>query len=257
LTAPPPGTTRRDGRPLNEDAAAGGKRAAARSAVDLLSAGMRVGLGTGSTMEFVLNEIAVRTLKIVGVPTSQHTAERARSLGIALTDLGATPELDIAIDGADEVETGTLNLIKGLGGALLREKIVAQAARRFIVVADQSKIVERLGTKAPLPIEVTPFGSDATKRQIAALGLEPWLRHKPDGTPFRTDNGNLIYDCRYLDRFDPAVIEPRLLKIAGVAETGLFLHMAERAIIGFAQGGSTELRPNVRAGGKDGGTRST
>ena len=239
------------------DATAAGKQAAARSAVDLLTSGMRVGLGTGSTMAFVLDEIAARGLKIVGVPTSQHTAERARVLGIGLTDLGATPELDIAIDGADEVETGTLNLIKGLGGALLREKIVAQATRRFVVVADQSKIVERLGTKAPLPIEVTPFGHDSTKRHIAALGLEPWLRHKPDGTPYRTDNGNLIYDCRYLDRLDPGAIEPRLLRIAGVVETGLFLHVAERAIIGFAQGGSSELRPVAKPGGSNGGTRST
>src|SRR5208283_4880660 len=205
---------------------------------------MRVGLGTGSTMEFVLDEIAVRNLKIIGVPTSQHTAERARVLGITLSDLGATPELDIAVDGADEVETGTLDLIKGLGGALLREKIV-----------------ERLGIKAPLPIEVTPFGHDATKRQIAAIGFEPWLRHKPDGTPYRTDNGNLIYDCRGLDRLDPPAIEPRLLQIAGVVETGLFLRVAERAIIGFPQGGSAELRPEGRhggqPGGRHGGTRGT
>jgi len=246
---------------MSADPAASGKHAAARAAVDLLSAGMRVGLGTGSTMEFVLDEIAVRNLKIIGVPTSQHTAERARVLGITLSDLGATPELDIAVDGADEVETGTLDLIKGLGGALLREKIVAQAARRFVVVADQSKIVERLGIKAPLPIEVTPFGHDATKRQIAAIGFEPWLRHKPDGTPYRTDNGNLIYDCRGLDRLDPPAIEPRLLQIAGVVETGLFLRVAERAIIGFPQGGSAELRPEGRhggqPGGRHGGTRGT
>jgi ribose 5-phosphate isomerase A len=254
---PPPETTHLDEAIVSADPAAAGKQAAARAAADLLTAGMRVGLGTGSTMEFVLNEIAVRGLKIIGVPTSQHTAERARVLGIALTDLGATPELDIDIDGADEVETGTLNLIKGLGGALLREKIVAQAARRLVVVADQSKIVERLGTKALLPIEVVPFGNDATKRQIAALGLEPVLRHKADGTPFKTDNGNLIYDCRGLDRLDPPAIEPRLLHIAGVVETGLFLRVAERAIIGFAQGGSTELRPDGPPGGRHGGTRTT
>jgi ribose 5-phosphate isomerase A len=239
----------------NDDAEAG-KKAAARIAVDLLSAGMRVGLGTGSTMAFVLDEIAIRQLKIVGVPTSERTAERARTLGIALTDLGSTPELDIAIDGADEVETGTLNLIKGLGGALLREKIVVQAARRFVVVADQSKIVERLGTKAPLPIEVVSFGHDSTGRHIAALGLRPALRHNPDGRAYRTDNGNLIYDCRNLDSFDPNVLEPRLLHIAGVVETGLFLHTAERAIIGFAQGGSADMRPDA-PGGHHGGTHRT
>lgn len=229
------------------DDAARGKQAAARAAVALIESGMRLGLGTGSTMAFVLDLIAERrareTLDVVGVPTSERTRDHAARLGIPLTDLDHVTALDLAIDGADEVATGTLDLIKGLGGALLREKIVQQAARRFVVVADEGKVVARLGSRAPLPVEVVPFAHAATARAIAALGIVPRLRMDA-AAPYRTDNGNVIYDCHGIDAAGaPASLQSRLLAIAGVVETGLFLGVTERAIIGRADGGSTVMLP--------------
>lgn len=198
------------------------KKAAAESAVAQVSSGMSVGLGTGTTGEFVLLALASRIrdgLKITGVPTSEQTASRARELGIPLVEL--TGPIDIAIDGADEVERETLNLIKGRGGALLREKIVAQAAARFLVVVDQTKIVDRLGA-VPVPVEVVQFGWPATARRIAAQF------QKRD---FVTDNGNYILDCV----FGPGLAD-ELDRITGVVEHGLFIGMATEVHVGTSSG---------------------
>jgi ribose 5-phosphate isomerase A len=212
------------------------KRGAAKAAVDLLREGMLVGLGTGSTMEFVVREIAVRGLRITGLPTSLRTEALALELGVALTDFSHTTHLDIAIDGADEIEPGSLALIKGLGGALLRERIVATAARRFVVVADRGKLVARLGSHAPVPVEVVPFGHQSTARRLAALGGAPVLRLVEAG-PFLSDNGNLIYDCPGFGPIgDPVLLDRMLTTTVGVVAHGLFLHMADAALIGDDSG---------------------
>ncbi|WP_441724614.1 MULTISPECIES: ribose-5-phosphate isomerase RpiA [unclassified Inquilinus] len=223
-----------------------GKRAAGEAAAALVEDGMRLGLGTGSTVRWVLEALGRRIrdegLRVTGIPTSEHTAARARDLGIPLTDFAATEALDLCIDGADEVERGTLRLIKGLGGALLREKIVAEAAGRFVAVVDASKIVDVLGAKAPLPVEVTEFGWEATARRLAALGGTPVLRRR-DGAVLRTDGGNLILDCAgFAPIRDPLGLQRELKAIAGVVETGLFLAGAEQAIVGGADGGVEVLR---------------
>ncbi|MBV9811418.1 MAG: ribose 5-phosphate isomerase A, partial [Acetobacteraceae bacterium] len=172
---------------MTEDAA---KRAAGEAAAALVEHGMLVGLGTGSTARFVVAAIGRRVreegLRITGVPTSAETERQAQALGILTTEPGADM-LDLDIDGADEIERGTLRLIKGLGGALLREKIVRQSARRFVVIGDTSKPVAILGERAPLPVEVIRFGHRATARRIEALGGVPRLRAGPDGAPFATD----------------------------------------------------------------------
>jgi ribose 5-phosphate isomerase A len=182
-------------------------------------------------------------LRIVGVPTSTGTEALARAHGITLTEPATTP-LDLAIDGADEVERGTLRLIKGLGGALLREKIIAEAARRFVVVADASKIVTMLGERAPLPVEVVRFGHVATGRRLEMLGGRPMLRAGGNGVPFVTDGGNVIFDCAgFAPIRDPFTLQRELRAIAGVVETGLFVDRAERAIVGAPDGSvSTMLR---------------
>ena len=223
------------------DAAGAGKRAAAEAAVGLVRDGMILGLDTGSTVAFVLDALARRIrdegLKLSGVPTSKATEARARALGIPLTDLATAPELDLAIDGADEVEKSSLCLIKGHGGALLREKIVAAAARRFVVVVDDSKIVPRLGTHMSVPVEVVPFAHVATARRLERLAGRAVLRPAPNGDPFRTDNGNVIYDIHSPGPIiDPPALERDLDAIVGVVESGLFTRGVERAIVGSADG---------------------
>jgi ribose 5-phosphate isomerase A len=206
------------------------KRAAAESAVTQVETGMIVGLGTGSTAEFALLALARRIkegLRITGVPTSELTAARARDLGIPLTEL--TGPIDIAIDGADEIERKQLSLIKGRGGALLREKIVAQAASRFLVVVDESKIVSRLGG-APVPVEVVPFGWQATARRIQELGA------KPERRDFVTDNGNYILDCSFGFMESPETMAEALNRIAGVVQHGLFIGMATEVHVGTSSG---------------------
>lgn len=191
---------------------------------------MRLGLGTGSTADQLLDALgeALSTgalEDVAGVPTSERTAERARRAGIPLVSLEDCPELDLAIDGADEFDPD-LELIKGLGGALLREKMIAQAARAFLVMVDDSKRVGRLGEKAPLPVEVVPFMVRAHEPFLRALGADPVLRRSGDGAPFRTDNGNLILDCRFAQGIaDPAGLERVLQRRAGVVESGLFVGM--------------------------------
>jgi len=214
------------------------KRQSAAAAVAEVTDGMVLGLGTGSTATIAVDLLGARVregLRIVGVPTSERTAAQARALGIALGDLADHPELDLTIDGADEVHTGTLDLIKGLGGALLREKIVAAASRRMVVIVDQSKLVPSLGGTCRLPVEVAAFGWAATKRHLERAGADARLRQAPDGTPFRTDGGNLILDCAIaID--DPAALQARLDLIPGVVETGLFVGMASRVIAGTPSG---------------------
>jgi ribose 5-phosphate isomerase A len=182
-------------------------------------------------------------LRIVGVPTSAHTEALALKLGITLVELDGTP-LDLDLDGADEVETGTLRLIKGLGAALLREKIVVAASRRFVVVGDTSKVVPILGSRAPLPVEVSQFGHLSTARHLADLGGAPVARLDPAGRPIVTDGGNVIYDCGgFAPMRDPFTLERQLHAIAGVLETGLFLNVAERAVIGAPDGTVTTPMP--------------
>ena len=224
------------------------KRAAGEAAAALVEDGMLVGLGTGSTVRFLVEALGRRAreegLRITGVPTSEATAAQATALGIKLADPEAA--IDLAIDGADEVERGTLRLIKGLGGALLREKIVAQLARRFVVVADATKVVDRLGGRAPLPVEVVRFGLAATTRRIAEAGGAPVLRRAGE-QPFVTDNGNVVLDCAgFAPIRDPFTLERTLRAIAGVVGTGLFLDMAERAIVADADGGISTMVREVR-----------
>ncbi|MBI4506219.1 MAG: ribose-5-phosphate isomerase RpiA [Chloroflexi bacterium] len=212
------------------------KRRAAARALDFVDQGMVVGLGTGSTASLVLHGLAERIaagLRIVGVPTSRQTEDLARRLGIPLTTLDDAPELDLAIDGADEIDPAG-QLIKGLGGALWREKIVARASARFVVVADESKLVPRLGTRAPLPVEIAAFGARATVRQIERLGGEATLRLH-DGRSFITDGGNLIADCRGLPLDEPRSIDEALRALPGVVETGLFLDLRPVLVIGTAE----------------------
>lgn len=219
------------------------KRAAAEKAVGLVENGMRLGLGTGSTAAYFVAALGQRVrggLKVVGVPTSEATYEQARREGIPLTSLDETPELDLTVDGADEIDE-ELRLIKGGGGALLREKIVAAASRRMIVIADGSKRVEKLG-RFPLPIEVVPFGLTATERAIhkwlESIGVngELRLRRAPDGAPFVTDGGHFILDAHLQQIEKPNVLASTLNNIPGVVEHGLFLGLATGAILATAQG---------------------
>jgi ribose 5-phosphate isomerase A len=218
------------------------KRLAAAAAVAEVETGMVVGLGSGSTAMLALEELAARIareqhLRVVGIATSERTAALAQRLGIPLTSFAEHRRIDLTIDGADQVEPASLNLIKGLGGALLREKIVAAASRRMLVVADQGKLVDRLGDRTPLPVEIAAFGWQTVQDRLAGLGAAPVLRTGPDGQPFRTDGGNYIADCTFAAGLgDVAALERRLGEIAGVIETGLFVGLAARAIIGTTTG---------------------
>ena len=217
------------------------KRDAAARAVTLVQSGTVIGLGTGSTVKHLLELLAERlaggTLRdVVAVPTSEDTAQRCRGLGIPLTTLEENPRLALCIDGADEVDP-RLDLIKGLGGALLREKLVALAARRFVVIADESKRVRRLGTKAPLPVEVIPFGWTTHDAFFRQLGAEPELRRDAGGAPYRTDGGHYIVHCRFPKGMkDPAAVARALARRPGIVEDGLFLRLATAAVIAGAAG---------------------
>lgn len=215
------------------------KRLAGEAAVELVESGMVVGIGTGSTAAYMIQALARHIqagLHIIGaVPTSEATEQLASSLGIPLTDLNAHPELDLAIDGTDEID-GHLNLIKGGGGALLREKIVASASHRFIVIADVTKQVMQLGLRAVLPVETIPFAVTPVSRRLQALGASVQIRQRSNQV-FITDNGNMILDCSFPNGIaDPVDLQARIRRIVGVVETGLFLNMTERAIIGGPEG---------------------
>ncbi|HJU16265.1 MAG TPA: ribose-5-phosphate isomerase RpiA [Stellaceae bacterium] len=215
------------------------KRLAAYRAVEEVEDGMVLGLGTGSTAAHVLDALGKRVaagLKICGIPTSERTAVQARRLGIPITSFAEHDKIDLAIDGADEVERGTLNLIKGLGGALLREKIVAAASARFIVVVDGDKLVDRLGAHTPVPVEVTQFGWQATARALGRLGCIPELRPAVADQPYVTDGGNFILDCRFRALPDPGTIEREIAMTVGTVENGLFIGRSSTVIVASAAG---------------------
>jgi ribose 5-phosphate isomerase A len=209
------------------------KQAAGRAAAKLVRDGDVVGLGTGSTAYFAVVALGERVragLKIVGIPTSVKTGDLARQLGIPLTTLDETPQIDITLDGADEVDP-RLNLIKGGGGALLREKVIATATKNMVVVVDSSKVVSVLG-KFPLPIEVISFARTVVENKIVSLGASPKLRTKTDGSPYLTDNGNQILDCSFGQIADPAVLALILSDTPGIVEHGLFIGLAKVALVG-------------------------
>jgi ribose 5-phosphate isomerase A len=215
------------------------KRMAGEEAVKYVESGMVIGIGTGTTAAYMIHALARRLregLTIAGaIPTSQATAQLATSLGIPLADLDTYPEIDLAIDGADEIDPH-LFLIKGGGGALLREKIVASASRRFLVIADPTKLVVKLGSSAPLPVETVPFAISPVHRRLEQLGVGVTLRQR-DGKPLITDNSNVILDCSFPDGIDdPPWLEAQIRAMVGVVETGLFLNMAERVIVGDTGG---------------------
>ena len=209
------------------------KKAAAKRAVELVRQGMVIGLGTGSTARYFVDLLgaAVREgLQIQAIATSRATLDQAHANGIQTVD-DVDGQIDLAIDGADEIDPD-LNCVKGRGGALLREKIVAHASRRFIVIADESKLVDRLG-RGPVPIEVAPFLWQATSRSIETLGGSPQMR-LDDGRPYQTDNGNLVLDTRF--PIVDATLANALHGIPGVLEHGLFFKIAAGAIVGGAAG---------------------
>jgi ribose 5-phosphate isomerase A len=215
------------------------KRAAAMRAIEEVENGMVLGLGTGSTAAFVVDGLARRVaegLRVVGIPTSERTAAQARRLGIPIATFAEYQSLDLTIDGADEVELGTLHLIKGLGGALLREKIVAAASRRLVIVVDQEKLVERLGEHTPVPVEVTQFGWQATAAALAKLGCLPERRYAPGEQPYLTDGGNYILDCRFGPLVDPAEVERNIALTVGTVESGLFVGRSSMVVLASLTG---------------------
>lgn len=213
---------------------------AADASAERLENGMIVGLGSGSTAALAVAAIGRRVangLRIVGIPTSEQTEHQARELSIPLATFADYSKIDIAIDGADEVELGSLNLIKGGGGNQLREKIVASAAARFIIIVDEGKLVEHLGVKAKVPVEVAQFGWQATARKLSEIHANPGLRMAKDGSgPFITDGGNYILDCATGPIHSESELEKQLNATVGVLEHGLFLGMATEVIIGCADG---------------------
>ena len=214
------------------------KRLAAAAVIAEVEDGMVLGLGSGSTAAFAVEVLAARVAKgldVVAIPTSERTAAQARRLGLRLSSFAEHRRIDMTIDGADEVEIGTLNLIKGRGGALLREKIVASASDRMVVIVDESKLVDRLGQRSPLPVEVGTFGWQVVLERLAQVGAPPALRMRGD-QPFRTDGGNYIADCSVGEIADPARLEQRVRAIIGVVESGLFLGLASRVIVGTGTG---------------------
>jgi ribose 5-phosphate isomerase A len=216
----------------------GQKRAAAARAVEEVEDGMVLGLGSGSTAAFAVEAVAARVvngLRVAAIPSSETTAALARQFGVPLTSFAKHRRIDVTIDGADQVECGTLNLVKGLGGALLREKIVARASDRMIVVVDETKLVDRLGRRTPLPVETVSFGWQATLDHLSALGCGLRLRLAGD-KPFTTDGGNYIIDCTIVETPHPAVLEARLSAIIGVVESGLFIGLASKIVVGRPAG---------------------
>ena len=209
------------------------KSKAAEAAVAQVKDGMIVGLGTGSTASFAVEAIGRRVaegLRITAIPTSEQTGEHAHRLGVPLSSLAEHHQIDLTIDGADEVERGDLNLIKGGGGALLREKIVASASARLVIIVDETKLVNRLG-HFPVPVEVVPFGWQATARRVANLGGNPSLRVGADGKAFVTDGGHYVIDCAFGPIRAPAQLENDLNSIVGIVENGLFIGLASQVIV--------------------------
>lgn len=222
------------------------KRLAGESAADQVESGMVVGLGFGSTAIHALRAIARKIESgelqdILGIPTADSIEQEAREAGIPLSTLEEVKGIDLTIDGADEVDP-QLNLIKGGGGALLREKIVAQASHRLLIVVDETKLSGRLGTLFPVPVEVLPFGWASQLRFLEGLGAKVSIRSYPDGSHFRTDNGNLILDCSFGPIEDAQALSSQLAGRAGIVEHGLFLDLTDQLIIGGLDGIKTQIR---------------
>jgi ribose 5-phosphate isomerase A len=217
------------------------KRTAAERALDFVADEMIVGLGTGSTTNYAIEGLARMVeegLKVQGVPTSVATEQLALRLGIPLVTLEEVDMVDVTIDGADEVDP-SLNLIKGMGGALLREKVVAFHSAEEIIIIDDSKLVKQLGTKSPLPVEVARFGHTKTRKAMQELGCIAELKGRD--RPFITDNGNLVYECRFEGGIeDPELLEAELRLIPGVMESGLFIGLATKVVV------ATDDRVEVR-----------
>jgi ribose 5-phosphate isomerase A len=213
------------------------KEMAAREAVKYVEDDMVVGLGSGTTATIViklLGEKVKEGMTIIGIPTSKESEKIAESVGIPIGELRAHPPVDLTIDGADEVDPN-LNLIKGLGGALVREKIVASHSNLEVIVVDDAKMVERLGQKAPVPVEILRFAHEATIGRLEKLGCVCKMRLRHD-SPFVTDNGNLIVDCRLQDIEDPQKLESAINMIPGVVDNGLFVGMADKVIVATNEG---------------------
>ncbi|MBS4196732.1 ribose-5-phosphate isomerase RpiA [Lederbergia citri] len=212
------------------------KKLAGEKAVEFIKDGMIVGLGTGSTVHWSilkLGELVKQSLTIKGVPTSKQTEQLAKELGIPLVNMSSIEQIDITIDGADEANP-EFELIKGGGGALLREKMVASISKRMIVVMDETKYVAHLG-KFPLPVEITQFGWEMTSKQVSTLGCEPKLRVE-NNLSFITDNGNYILDCHFGEILDAKRLNEELNMIPGVVENGLFVNIADTMVIGNSDG---------------------
>jgi len=216
------------------------KKEAGISVIDFVESGMVLGLGTGSTIRFALDELAHRLREgrlkdIVGIPSSVQTEERAKELGIPIITFDEKQEIDLTIDGADEVDP-KLNLIKGGGGALLREKVLAQSSRRNIMVVDESKLSPKLGTKWPVPIEVIPFARKPVAEFIKSLGGKPTLRLSEDGEPYTTDQNNNILDCNFGPIANPDELAYKFGQKAGIVEFGLFLGTASEVVVATSRG---------------------
>lgn len=221
------------------------KQAAANASAECLKDGQIVGLGSGTTAALAVAAIGRRVasgLRITGISTSEKTTAQARELAIPLATLAEHPAIDITIDGADDVELHTLNLIKGGGGNLLREKIVAAASSRLVIVVDKSKLVDRLGSHSPVPVEVVRFGWEATAKRLSTLNLNPKLRKDESGAPYVTDGGNYILDCAVGPIQFADHLGHELDSVIGVVEHGLFLGITSQVLIGTPDGVQTLSR---------------
>ncbi|QNT77476.1 ribose-5-phosphate isomerase RpiA [Entomobacter blattae] len=216
------------------------KKEVGEIAASLVQDGMIVGLGSGSTatcfVESLGRRVTQQGLRCIGIPTSVATAKLAISLGIELTDFIHHSVIDVTFDGADEIEEGSLNLIKGLGGALLREKIVAAASKKLVIVADETKMVKQLGEHTPVPVEVTPFGWESTAHQLSHLGAQVAQRWGNDGKLFITDGGNIILDCHFKEVKDARKLERDIGSVVGVVESGLFIDRTAEVLIAGSHG---------------------
>jgi len=213
------------------------KRRAALAALEEIHDDMIVGLGTGSTAAHFISELAVRVregLKIAAIPTSEASRQQAEEGGIPLTTFAEHPYIDVTVDGADEISP-QLDLIKGLGGALVREKVVAHASRRVVIVADESKLVEKLGSRTVIPVEVVPFAVHFVMQRLAGWGGQLCIREK-NGMRVVSDNGNLIIDWKYGEIEQPALLEKQLKGVTGVVDSGLFCHVAQCVIVAGRNG---------------------
>lgn len=210
-------------------------------ALRFVKPGMTIGLGTGRAASAFIHALAKSGMRVRGVPTSKACEALARELGIEVVGLGDVPRLDVTLDGADEVDP-RLNLIKGYGGALVREKVVAVASRRQVILVGEEKLVKRLGERGSLPVEVIPFAAPLCMRRIAALGLKPRIRAREDGSRYITDNGNLVFDCGVKAIANPARLDCDLLSIPGVLGTGIFAGIAAVAVVGSPNGSVRVMR---------------